>query len=225
MRAVGAQSQTQSPFLITVQGTFSSDTIVELSWNDPETNTRDFTTWRSVKRQFGNSDILSPPHHAGTLFSRADDLRNQQATTIFLRVKKLTQTPAKEVMHEIVTRPDIWCRNLPSMTLRSLLSLLVQFKKTSSSLQPTATARVQTALKARYGFSRLPKMTLRIPEAHKNHTATFRKAFQRIVEATTLITFRRSGSTTRRISSGAYHPKKHREKLAQSHRICKKLQG
>ena len=163
------------PLLTSLMFDIESTTKVTFSWS--ENKTKDITKWQSVEHAFGKSIILSPDQFA-TLFLEdiIHNIQHKQTTSITMTLIKANTNPLRDHMIQMVQQPQIWCKRLPSLPLRTLQQLETQIRKAISSIKAPALSRVQTAMKARYGLHRLPRLTMKLPCTEFNNSGKIREA-------------------------------------------------
>ena len=82
---------------------------------------------------------------------------------------------------DFLIKPGIWIRKLHYLPLTSLLQLSVEAHNTESSIRNKALYHIQTALRARYGVTGVPKLTLKVPQTHSTHTRTIKIDFRSVL--------------------------------------------
>ena len=79
-------------------------------------------------------------------------------------LKGVSPLPDHTVLHDIVTKPNIWIPALLRLRLNDLLRLLRQTETLNSvSLQSACMNRIQSAMKTKYDMSKIPNFVLRVP--------------------------------------------------------------
>ena len=173
------ESQT-SPFLHTLLNSMPIPSTVKIFW--PSSNTHDFAHWLEIKRTYVLNIVL-PASYIGKFENVIPKIRDQSAVSITVQLRKNGKFEVKEQLLDFVRKPGIWIRKLHSLPLNSLLQLSVEAHNTESSIRSKALYHIQTALRARYGITGIPKLTLRVPQTHSTHTRTIKMAFRAILSS------------------------------------------
>ena len=149
-------------------------------------STIDLTAWRTVKRNFGQSVILSPASLEGTLEAAIPRIRYLAACQFSMRVIR-TKDLLKQEWKRILTHPNEWYKIAATYSLSELTAMFAVYKaKPKSKLQSKALSRVQEALQTRFGIARIPSITMRVPNGALKYSAPIHKALAQVLTGTPL---------------------------------------